>query len=69
MNTTKDILFGRWQERKALAYQQWGKFINDDPSPLDGKTGEIDVLFRQYRDLSSAQVNTWVNNKPGNHDQ
>ena len=69
MKNTKDILFGRWQERKAQAYQQWGKFINNDLSPLDGKTGEVDVLFRQYHDLSSVKVNTWMNNTPGNHEQ
>ena len=69
MNNTKDILFGRWQDRKAQAYQQWGRFLNDDLSPLHGKTEEVDVLFRQYRDLSSAHVDAQVNNKPGNHDQ
>jgi len=69
MNYTKDILFGRWQEPKAQAYQQWGRFLNDDLSPLDGKTGEVDVLFRQYRELSFAQVEARVNNQLGNHDQ
>ena len=69
MNYTKDILFGRWQERIAQAYQQPGRISINDPSLPDGKTGEVDVLFRQYRDRSPTQVEAPVNNKQHNYDQ
>jgi hypothetical protein len=68
MNTTKDILFGTWQERKGKAFQPWVRLATDDLTLLDGKVQEVDVLFRQYRDSSLSPVETRPNNKLRNHD-
>ena len=69
MNNTKDILFGKWQERKSQAYQQWGRLASDDLTLLYGKTEEVDVLFRQYRDCSLGQVEAQLSYKLHNYDQ
>ena len=68
MNTTKDILFCTWQERKRQAFQPWVRLATDDLTLLDGKVQEVDVLFRQYRDSSLSPVETRPNNKLRNHD-
>ncbi|HEY5156426.1 MAG TPA: hypothetical protein VII93_00480 [Anaerolineales bacterium] len=69
MNNTKDILFGRWQERKSQAYQQWGRLANVDLTLLYGKTDEVDILFRQYRECSLGQLEAQLINNLHNYDQ
>lgn len=69
MDNTKDILFGRWQERKSQAYQQWGRLANDDLALLYDKTEEVDVLFRQYRECSLGRVEAQLINKLHDYDQ
>ena len=68
MNTTKDILFGTWQERKRQAFQPWVRLETDDLTLLDGKAQEVDVLFRRYRDNSFGPVKTRPNNKLSKND-
>jgi hypothetical protein len=69
MNTTKDILFGTWQERKGHAFQPWVRLATDELTLLDGKAEQGDVLFRQYCDISFDPAETRPNNKLRNHDQ
>jgi hypothetical protein len=68
MNTTKDILFCTWQERKRQAFQPWVRLATDDLTLLDGKAQEVDVLFRRYRDNSFGPVKTRPNNKLSKND-
>ena len=37
METTKDILQGKWHEVKGGVKQQWGKLTEDDVATLTGK--------------------------------
>jgi uncharacterized protein YjbJ (UPF0337 family) len=64
MDTTKDILFGKWHEIKGQARQKWGKLTDDDFTRLSGKTEELAGVLQQRYGYSKAQaeieINTWL---------
>jgi uncharacterized protein YjbJ (UPF0337 family) len=74
MDTTKDILFGKWHELKGQVRQQWGKLTDDDLARLSGKTEELaGVLQQRYgyaKGQAEKEINDWlrkrdqVTNKP-----
>lgn len=66
MDTTKDILQGKWHELKGKARHQWGKLTDDDFAKLSGKTEELAGALQQRYGYSKAQavmeINKWLRN-------
>lgn len=62
MDTSKDILFGRWHEIKGLVRAQWGKLTDDDLTKLSGKTEELAGLLQQRYGYGKAQAVNEINN-------
>ena len=69
MNTTKDILLGRWHELKGQVRQQWGKLTDDDLTRLSGKTEELVGVLQQRYGYGKAQAEIEINNWLRNLDQ
>jgi uncharacterized protein YjbJ (UPF0337 family) len=65
MDTTRDILFGKWHELKGQVRQRWGKLTDDDFTRLSGKTEELaGVLQLRYgyaRAQAKIEINNWLN--------
>ncbi|MGD0173375.1 MAG: CsbD family protein [Anaerolineales bacterium] len=64
MDTTQDILLGKWHELKGQVRQQWGKLTDDDMTRLSGKTEELAGVLQQRYGYSKAQaeieINKWL---------
>jgi len=64
MDTTRDILLGRWHELKGQARQKWGKLTDDDLLQLSGKTEELAGILQQRYGYGRAQavkeINSWL---------
>jgi len=64
MDSTQDILFGKWHELKGKVRQQWGKLTDDDLTRLSGKTEELAGVLQQRYGYSKAQaeleINKWL---------
>jgi uncharacterized protein YjbJ (UPF0337 family) len=64
MDTTKDILLGKWHELKGQVRQKWGKLTDDDFARLSGKTEELAGILQQRYGYARAQaeieINKWV---------
>ena len=56
MDTTKDILFGKWHELKGQARQKWGKLTDDDFTRMSGKTEELAGVLQQRYGYSKAHA-------------
>lgn len=69
MNTTKDILIGRWHEVKGQVRKQWGKLTDDDLARLSGKTEELVGVLQQRYGYGKVQAEIEINNWLRNHDQ
>lgn len=64
MDTTQDILLGKWHEVRGKVRQQWGKLTDDDVTRLSGKMEELAGLLQQRYGYSKAQaeleINKWL---------
>ena len=64
METTKDILQGKWHEVKGGVKQQWGKLTDDDVTSLTGKQEQLaGVLQKRYgyaRTQADMEINRFV---------
>jgi uncharacterized protein YjbJ (UPF0337 family) len=64
MDSTQDILLGKWHELKGQVRQQWGKLTDDDMTRLSGKTEELAGVLQQRYGYSKAQaeleINQWL---------
>jgi uncharacterized protein YjbJ (UPF0337 family) len=69
MDTTKDILFGKWHELKGQVRQQWGKLTDDDMTQLSGKTEELAGVLQQRYGYGKAQAEKEINGWLAAHDQ
>ena len=69
MDTTKDILIGRWHEVKGQVRKQWGKLTDDDLARLSGKTEELVGVLQQRYGYGKVQAEIEINNWLRNHDQ
>jgi uncharacterized protein YjbJ (UPF0337 family) len=56
MDSTQDILLGKWHELKGQVRQQWGKLTDDDMTRLSGKTEELAGVLQQRYGYSKAQA-------------
>ncbi len=68
MDTTKDILFGKWHELKGQVRQQWGKLTDDDLTRLSGKIEDSLALQQRYG-YGKAQAEKEINDWLRKHDQ
>lgn len=66
MDSTTDILQGKWHEIKGKVRHQWGKLTDDDFTKLSGKTEELAGVLQQRYGYSKAQavmeINKWLRN-------
>jgi len=62
MNTTKDILIGRWHEVRGQVRERWGKLTDDDLAQLSGKTEELVGVLRWRYGYGKAQAGIEINN-------
>jgi len=62
MDTTEDILFGKWHELKGLVRQKWSKLTDDDLTRLSGKTEELAGVLQQRYGYGKAQAKIEINN-------
>jgi uncharacterized protein YjbJ (UPF0337 family) len=69
MDTTQDILFGKWHELKGQVRQQWGKLTDDDLTRLSGKTEELAGVLQQRYGYAKAQAEIEINNWLLKHDK
>jgi uncharacterized protein YjbJ (UPF0337 family) len=64
MDTTQDILMGKWHEVRGKVRQQWGKLTDDDVTRLSGKMEELAGVLQQRYGYSKAQaeieINKWL---------
>lgn len=69
METTKDILLGKWHELKGQVRQKWGKLTDDDLTQLSGKTEELVGVLQQRYGYGKAQAENEINNWLQDRDQ
>jgi uncharacterized protein YjbJ (UPF0337 family) len=69
MDTTKDILQGKWHELKGQVKQQWGKLTDDDLTKLSGKQEELVGVLQQRYGYAKAQADTEITNWLREHDK
>ena len=66
MDTTKDILQGKWHELAGRVKGQWGQLTDDDVAKLTGKQEELaGVLQQRYgygRAQAETEINKWLTN-------
>ena len=71
MNSTQDILYGRWHELKGQVREHWGKLTDDDLMRLSGKTEELAGVMQQRYGYSKAQavmeINKWLRDRDHAH--
>ncbi len=68
MDSTKDILYGKWHELKGRVRQKWGKLSDDDLTRLSGKTEELAGVLQQRYGYSKAQAEIEINKWLSEHD-
>jgi len=72
MDSTNDILQGKWHELKGGVKQQWGKLTDDDVAKLSGKQEELaGVLQTRYgygKAQADMEINTFVTDFHKKHD-
>ena len=68
MDSTQDILLGRWHELKGQVRQQWGKLTDNDLTRLSGKTEELAGVLQQRYGYGKAQAEIEINNWLHKHD-
>lgn len=68
MDTSKDILPGKWPELRGQVRQQWGKITEDDITRLSGKTEELAGVLQQRYGYGRAQAEMEINNWLRYHD-
>jgi len=69
METTKDILYGKWHELKGQVRQKWGKLTDDDFDRLSGKTEELAGVLQQRYGYGKAQAEIEINKWLHDHNQ
>lgn len=69
MDTTKDILYGRWQEVKGQVKQKWGKLTDNDLAQLNGKTEELVGILQQRYGYAKVQAEIEIANWLRDYDQ
>jgi uncharacterized protein YjbJ (UPF0337 family) len=69
MDTSQDILYGKWHELKGQVRQQWGKLTDDDLTRLSGKTEELAGVLQQRYGYAKAQAEIEINNWLLKHDK
>jgi uncharacterized protein YjbJ (UPF0337 family) len=69
MDTTKDILQGKWHELKGQVRQQWAKLTDDDYARLGGKTEELTGVLQQRYGYAKAQAEFEINKWLSEHDK
>ena len=69
MDSTQDILHGKWHELKGKVRQKWGKITDDDFTQLSGKTEELAGVLRQRYGYGKAQAEIEINNWLRDHDR
>lgn len=69
MDTTKDILYGRWHEVKGQVKQKWGKLTDDDLAQLNGKTEELVGFLQQRYGYAKVQAEIEIANWLHEYDQ
>ena len=69
MDSTKDILLGKWHELKGQVRQQWGKLTDDDLTRLSGKTEELAGILQQRYGYSKAQAEMEIKKWLSEHDK
>jgi uncharacterized protein YjbJ (UPF0337 family) len=69
MDTSKDILLGKWHELKGQVRQQWGKLTDDDLARLSGKTEELAGVLQQRYGYGKAQAEKEINDWLRDHGQ
>jgi uncharacterized protein YjbJ (UPF0337 family) len=62
MDSTQDILHGKWHELKGQVRQKWGKLTDDDLTRLSGETEELAGVLRQRYGYGKAQAKIEINN-------
>jgi len=67
MDTTNDILLGKWHELKGHVREQWGKLTDDDLTQLSGKTEELSGVLQQRYGYDKAKAETEINNWLSKH--
>ena len=67
MDTTNDILLGKWHELKGHVREQWGKLTDDDLLLLSGKTEELSGVLQQRYGYDKAKADTEINNWLSKH--
>jgi len=67
MDTTNDILLGKWHELKGHVREQWGKLTDDDLLLLSGKTEELSGVLQQRYGYDKAKAETEINNWLSKH--
>jgi uncharacterized protein YjbJ (UPF0337 family) len=62
MDSTKDILQGKWHQLSGKVRVQWGMLTDDDVAKLSGKQEELAGLLQQRYGYGKAQADTEINN-------
>jgi uncharacterized protein YjbJ (UPF0337 family) len=69
MDSTQDILHGKWHELKGQVRQKWGKITDNDFTRLSGKTEELAGVLQQRYGYGKAQAEIEINNWLREQDQ
>lgn len=56
MDTTQDVLYGKWGELKGQVRQQWRKLTDDDVTRMSGKTEELAGILQQRYGYARVQA-------------
>lgn len=68
MDSTSDILKGKWHELKGQAKQQWGKLTDDDLTVINGKREELAGVLQKRYGYAKAEAETEINDWLHKHD-
>jgi uncharacterized protein YjbJ (UPF0337 family) len=67
MDSTADLLFGRWIELKGQVKKHWRKITLQDLTRLNGKTEELAVILQERygygRIQAEREIIHWLNNR------
>ena len=69
MDSTRDILLGKWHELRGQERQKWGKLTEDDCTRLSGKTEELAGVLQQRYGYSKAQAEMEINQWLSDHNK
>jgi uncharacterized protein YjbJ (UPF0337 family) len=68
MDSTRDILSGKWHEVKGQVRQKWAKLTDDDFGRLSGKTEELAGMLQLRYGYAKVQAEIEINNWLLEHD-